>query len=202
MNEFLSIIITHVLDHVLIQRINKIEHFNVLVVEFFHELTVFKIIDRTTSNDVNILLPVLHSLDIIFQTNEAFLFFRLGRVETKKFCEFATVRFILNNSKFDAWSELFVPLNVRVLFLFLWGRVFNDVSVGINFSLGSVFLFLNCLLGKIADHFNGLSNKFLLDYLDNLRFLKSFTIDVEGEILRVNHTLNKGKVARHEFKLV
>mmetsp|Transcript_4968 Transcript_4968/g.7305 ORF Transcript_4968/g.7305 Transcript_4968/m.7305 type:complete len:204 (-) Transcript_4968:1097-1708(-) len=203
MNKFLSIKITHVLHHVLINWINKVENLNFLFVELFHELTLFKLFNVRTSNDVNILLPILHSFNIFLQTNETFLFFSLRRVETKKFCKFTAVWFIFDTSKLDTGAKFFVPGNVRVLLLFLRGGVLNDISISIDLSLSSVFVFfLDLLLGKITDHFDGLSHKFLFDYLDNLAFLKSFTIYIERKILGINDTLNKGKVSWHKFKFV
>mmetsp|Transcript_12309 Transcript_12309/g.14839 ORF Transcript_12309/g.14839 Transcript_12309/m.14839 type:complete len:203 (+) Transcript_12309:665-1273(+) len=202
MNKFLSIKITHVLHHVLINRINKVENFNILFVELFHELTLFKLFNFRTGNNVNVLLPILHSFNILLQTDEIFLFSQ-RRVETKKFCKFTAVWFIFNTSKLDTGSKLLVPGNVRMLLLFLRGGILNDISISIDLSLGGIVVFfLNLLLGKITDHFDGLSHKFLFDNLDNLAFLKSFTIDIEGKILGINNTLNKGKVSGHKFKLI
>mmetsp|Transcript_3637 Transcript_3637/g.3431 ORF Transcript_3637/g.3431 Transcript_3637/m.3431 type:complete len:303 (-) Transcript_3637:441-1349(-) len=58
------------------------------------------------------------------------------------------------------------------------------------------------ILSQISKHLKALLNKILLDDTKNLVLLKSLTGNIQGKILRVDNSLNKGKPFRHDILTV
>jgi hypothetical protein len=98
---------------------------------------------------------------------------RLGRVEAEELGKFAAVLSVLMNTKLQVLAERFVELFEVVL-----------------------------VLSDLGEKIHGLLDDVFADNLKDLVLLQSFTGDVEGEILRVDDTLDEVEVFRDDVLAV
>mmetsp|Transcript_28108 Transcript_28108/g.42195 ORF Transcript_28108/g.42195 Transcript_28108/m.42195 type:complete len:252 (+) Transcript_28108:580-1335(+) len=78
----------------------------------------------------------------------------------------------------------------------------NNVSIGVNLSFIGFIISRHFLLRHLANELKSLSYKFLFDNFDNLTFLQRLAVDIERQIIRVNYTLDKVQVPRHQVEFI
>ena len=137
-------------------------------------------------------MPVLHSANVLLKANKVILAIGLAGMVSKQLRKLAAVGIVLNDAHLEAGSKLLVPLNVLVGFIVLVLDL-NNVAIGIDLGfLGfAVIALLLAVQGKLTDHFDDLSNKLLLNDLDNLGLLKRLSVHVEGKVIGINDLENK-----------
>lgn len=78
----------------------------------------------------------------------------------------------------------------------------NGISIGVDFSLSFFVLVVNLFVSKVSNSFDGFSYELFLDDLDNFALLKSFTVDIEWQVITVDYTFNEAEVSRHKVEFV
>ena len=114
-DEFLSIVLLHLLDHVLIDWVNKVENLVSAGPESFKE---WRGSDRgfgLTSDVVDTLLAFLHACDVVLEGN--LILTALGGVESEQISDLLSVGSILMDSEFKIFRELFIEFLIILLIL-------------------------------------------------------------------------------------
>mmetsp|Transcript_10221 Transcript_10221/g.17142 ORF Transcript_10221/g.17142 Transcript_10221/m.17142 type:complete len:299 (-) Transcript_10221:502-1398(-) len=197
--ELLAIVVTESLHEVLVNSLGEVENLDVSVVELLEERALLDVFSLGAGKDKDLGLPIVHVLNVFVETDPFVA--RFTGLESQELSELAAVSVVVNDTHFEVVAELLVPFKVWV---FLLDRVgIDNIALVINLGLDLV-LFISgwVFLGKVADHVDRLADNLLLDNLENLALLESFTVHVEWKVIRVNHTTDESEVARHEIELV
>lgn len=189
--------VSQVLDHVLVNGVSEVQYLNILLVELIHEVRGLHLLFGLSREVVNLILPVLHSANVLLKAHKVILAIGLAGMVSKELRELATVGIVLNDAHLEAGSKLLVPLNVLVGFIVILVVILlldlNHIAISVDLSFLGFTIVLAALAllltvqGKLADHLYHLSHKLLLDDLDNLRLLKRLSVDVEGEVVGINN---------------
>mmetsp|Transcript_17133 Transcript_17133/g.24933 ORF Transcript_17133/g.24933 Transcript_17133/m.24933 type:complete len:483 (+) Transcript_17133:88-1536(+) len=200
--DLLRVEFTHVAYHVLISGLGEVDNLYVLLVELLHERTLLHLAQVVPREEVDAILPVLHVGNVVLETDPVLA--RLASFETDQFGKSLAVRFIFNDSHFEGGLELLVPFNVGVdlLLFLLFFIVDNDISISVNFGISVFFLLLMGLIGKLLDHINNLPGCLLPNDSNNLGFLKRLTVDIQRQIIRIDHTGDETHVTWQKLKLI
>mmetsp|Transcript_6177 Transcript_6177/g.13561 ORF Transcript_6177/g.13561 Transcript_6177/m.13561 type:complete len:249 (-) Transcript_6177:313-1059(-) len=189
------------LQVVLVNGVGQVEHLDVPLVEGVHERTLFHDFDGFAGEDVDLLLPVLHSISVLLKANKIIISERLVGFEQKKFLQLVFVGGIVNTSHLQGETKLLVPRDVRVGFLGLLNL--NDITVGVDLGLLRLLVILGDLrLHHLPDEFDSLSYELFLDDLDDLALLERLAVDVQRKVVGVDDALDEGEVSGHEVERV
>merc|ERR1712086_1058598 len=151
--------------------INRIHHVEDLETLLAKGLKEWRRGDASNAFTSDVINVVLSLLHAINILLEAnLLIARLGDVIAQELSNLHSVCRILVDAKFDVLRELLVKLLVVIL-----------------------------LLGDFGKHFKAFLNQVLLDHTQNFILLESLARDVQWQVLRVNHTLDKREPLWHEF---
>ena len=165
-HQLLAFKLLQLLDTVLVDGLNHEENLEALLLELLQEGGVFDSLLTLTSDVVNVLLSLLHPLDIVLQEDE--LVRMLCRVISQETRKLVTVGGVLVNTKLDVLGELFIESLVVLLVL---GELLTEQ--------------LHALLYKV-----------LTDDLQDLILLKHLTDQVEGKIFGIDNTLDEVEILR------
>lgn len=129
----------------------------------------------------------------------------MGWSPSWKRSKFLSICLIIDNAQLDCLSK-FVEKDLKSFFILFKKLSLSLLSSFFDLLLGkcTIFVFFFVLfklvfidevpLGDFRNHIKNFLGDFLVDDLECLRLLKSFSVHIEGQIIRVNHTLNETQI--------
>merc|ERR1719336_766195 len=113
--ELLSIELLQLLNGILIDRVHHIQDLQTLLSKALQEGRGGDSSNTLTSDVVNVILPFLHAIDVLFKAD--LLIARFRAVVAHELCHLGAICRILMHTKFEALAKLLIELLVIVFFL-------------------------------------------------------------------------------------
>merc|ERR550514_1843511 len=125
--QLLSVELLQLLNGVFIDGVNHIQDFQPFLPQGLEEGTGGDGSNALASNVVDVVLALLHTIDILFQAD--LLVTRFRSVEPQELCHLGPVRGVLMDTQLDVLGELFIEFLVIILFFPLSPRTFPSISL-------------------------------------------------------------------------
>merc|ERR1712137_876545 len=107
-HQLLAIVLLKLLDRVLVDGVDHVQHLKATLLELFNEWSSLDSLLGLTSDEVDVLLVLLHTGNILLETGH--LVTRLGGVVPQKLGKLGTVLAVLVDAELDVLAELLVEL--------------------------------------------------------------------------------------------
>merc|ERR1711988_182208 len=113
--ELLAVVLLQLLNAVLVDRVNHVQHLDALLAQGLDEWRARDALDALAGDVVDVVLPLLHAVAVLLQAD--LLVTGLGRLEAEEIRQLRAVRRVLVDAELQVLPELLVELLVIVSLL-------------------------------------------------------------------------------------
>lgn len=210
---YLSLVLSEDVEDILVDGVIAEDHFVALADEADHQGRFFNDFPVLTAEEVDLVLDGLHLLDVVVEGDESLV--AAGGLPAGERGQLLPVCLVLEYAQLDGLAELgvegvvpFLPLLQQLLL----GRVLLGLQLSLVHEGELLRILLELLLvlvlshvlpsSNLANHIEYLLGDSLVDDLEGLGLLKGLSVDVDRNIVGVNHSLHEGEILRNQIRML